>query len=65
MRKKAASSVAAEQPRKKPGPVENPNLVSATVKLEADLVEWGKNQPGGLSALLRQMLREAKEKAEQ
>jgi hypothetical protein len=65
MRKKATPSTAAEKTRKKPGPVANPNLVSATVKLEDDLVEWGKNQPGGLSALLRRLLREEKEKLEQ
>jgi len=64
MKKKAA--LKQEEPqRKKPGPVANPNLVITSVSLDADLLEWGKNQPGGLSALLRRLLREEKERAEQ
>jgi len=54
-----------EPPRKKRGPVANPNLVITSVSLDADLLEWGKNQPGGLAALVRRLLREEKEKAEQ
>jgi hypothetical protein len=52
-----------ERERKKPGPVANPNLVVTSVSLEADLLEWGKLQPGGLSALLRRLLKEAREEA--
>lgn len=62
---KKATPVTEEKSRKKPGPVANPDLVTTSIKLESDLLEWGKNQPGGLSALVRQMLREAKDKAEQ
>lgn len=62
--KKKADPKPEEPQRKKRGPVANPNLVITSVSLDADLLEWGKNQPGGLSALLRQMLRQAKEQAE-
>jgi hypothetical protein len=51
------------QRRKRPGPVANPNLTVTSVSLDADLIEWGKSQPGGLSALLRRLLSEAREKA--
>jgi len=43
--------------------VANPNLTVTSVSLDADLIEWGKSQPGGLSALLRRLLSEAREKA--
>jgi hypothetical protein len=45
--------------RRKPGPVADLNAVRTTVVLDKDLVEWGKNQPGGLSRLLRELLQEA------
>jgi len=32
------------------------------MEIDVDLIEWGKNQPGGLSGLVRRLLREAKEK---
>jgi hypothetical protein len=51
-------------PRRKPGPT--PQLQKAravTILLEEDLIEWGKSQPGGLSQLVRQMLRAAKTEA--
>lgn len=51
------------QGRKRPGPVANPNLKVTSVSLDADLIEWGKSQPGGLSDLLRRLLAEAREKA--
>jgi hypothetical protein len=66
-RKMAGKTVAREagpaQGRKRPGPVANPNLAVTSVSLDADLIEWGKSQPGGLSALLRRLLAEAREKA--
>ena len=37
----------------------NSNAVRTTVVLDRDLLEWGKNQPGGLSRLLRELLQEA------
>lgn len=62
---KKADSKSESPPRKKRGPIANPNLVITSVSLDADLLEWGKNQPGGLSALLRRLLKEEKEKADQ
>ena len=56
---KKAKPAAEELTRKKPGPVANPNLVATSVTLETQQLEWGKNQPGGLSALLRRLLQEA------
>jgi hypothetical protein len=49
--------------RKKPGPVPGPATEKYTVLLPTDLGEWGKRQPGGLSALLRRLLQGARAKA--
>jgi hypothetical protein len=46
--------------KKRPGPIPGPQTVKATVLLEPDLLEWGKRQPGGLSELMRRLLREAR-----
>ncbi len=46
------------QPRR-PGPVPRLNTVSTTIQLEPDLLAWGKQQPGGLSATIRDLLRHA------
>lgn len=46
--------------RKKPGPVPGPATRKYNILLEEDLGEWGKAQPGGLSDLVRRLLREAK-----
>jgi hypothetical protein len=35
--------------------------VKTTLLLDLDTVEWGKHQPGGLSELIRQLLRQAYE----
>jgi hypothetical protein len=51
--------------RKKPGPIPGPATVRTNVLLEADLIEWGKQQPGGLSELVRRLLREAYEREKQ
>ena len=32
--------------------------IKTTLLLDLDTVEWGKRQPGGLSAIIRQLLRE-------
>ena len=45
--------------RKKPGPVPGPATKKYTVLLDAELGEWGKRQPGGLSAVLRGLLQSA------
>jgi hypothetical protein len=49
---------------KKRGRVPGTPTVRTTLLLEEDLVEWGKIQPGGLSELVRDLLREAKERQE-
>jgi hypothetical protein len=46
--------------KKRPGPIPGSQTVKATVLLEPDLLEWGKRQPGGLSELMRRLLREAR-----
>ena len=35
--------------------------VKTTLLLDLDTVEWGKREPGGLSELIRQLLRQAME----
>jgi hypothetical protein len=47
---------------KKRGPVPGPPRERTTVYLEADLVEWAKSQPGGLSELVRDLLKQEKER---
>ena len=49
---------------KKPGRVPGPNHIKTTVLLPPELVEWGKQQNGGLSALMRHLLEDARTKAE-
>jgi hypothetical protein len=49
--------------RKRPGPVPGPPTAKYTVLLEPELAEWAKTQPGGLSELVRRLLREARETA--
>ena len=49
--------------RKKPGPRPDPALAvmeKYTMKLDPEDAEWGKAQPGGLSDLVRRLLREAR-----
>ena len=43
--------------RKKPGPVPGIPTRKYNILLEEDLAEWGKHQPGGLSELIRRLLR--------
>lgn len=47
--------------KRKPGPVPGPKTERYQVLLEPELAEWGKQQPGGLSELIRRLLREARE----
>ena len=49
-------------PRKKPGPVAGPPTTRYSVLLEEDLGEWGKQQPGGLSELIRRLLKAERER---
>lgn len=56
-----------EQSRKRPGPRPNPALAELekyTMKLDPEDAEWGKAQPGGLSDLVRNLLRTARIKVE-
>lgn len=46
----------------KPGPVPGPEKRQFTILIEPDLGEWGKHQPGGLSELVRRLLREERAK---
>ena len=39
--------------------------VKTTLLLDLDTVEWGKHQPGGLSELIRQLLRQAMEEQQE
>ena len=47
--------------RKRSGPIPGPLTAKITVLIEPDMIEWGKRQPGGLSATLRMLLRKSKE----
>lgn len=46
--------------RKKPGPMPGPTTGKYTVLLEPDLADWAKAKPGGLSELIRGLLKEAR-----
>jgi len=48
--------------RKRGRPAE-PGLERYSLTLDRELAEWGKGQPGGLSRLLRELLRKAKAEA--
>ena len=49
--------------RRKPGPAPGPATRKYTILLAPDLGEWGKRRPGGLSALVRRLLQEARARA--
>jgi hypothetical protein len=51
--------------RRRPGRVKGTPTQKYTLLLEEDIAEWGKQQPGGLSELLRRLLRKAREESEQ
>jgi hypothetical protein len=53
----------AKQQRRKPGPVPGPEKRQFTILIEPDLGEWAKQQPGGLSEMVRRLLREARNAA--
>jgi hypothetical protein len=44
--------------QRKRGPVPGNNTAQYTLMLEPEPAEWGKTQPGGLSELVRRLLRE-------
>jgi len=45
--------------KKKPGPLPGPETTKITVLIEPHLIDWGKQKPGGLSRLIRQLLQDA------
>lgn len=47
-----------ETTRRKPGPVPGPPTRKYNVLIDEELAEWGKQQPGGLSELVRRLLKE-------
>lgn len=53
-----------EPARRKPGPVPGPPTRKYNVLLDEDLADWGKQQPGGLSELVRRLLRAERQKQE-
>lgn len=48
-------------PRKRPGPTPGPPTRKYNVLLEEELGEWAKAQPGGLSELVRRLLKDLRE----
>ena len=46
--------------RRKPGPAPGPPTRKYNLLLGEELGEWGKQQPGGLSELVRRLLKEEK-----
>ncbi len=48
--------------RRKPGPVPGPPTRKYNLLLDEELGEWGKQQPGGLSELVRHLLNEEKKR---
>ena len=53
--------MANEQKRTRGRVPANAERVKTTLLLDLDTVEWGKREPGGLSELIRQLLRQAME----
>jgi hypothetical protein len=50
--------------RRKTGPVPGPETRKYTILVEAELGDWGKHVPGGLSKLVRRLLSEEKQRQE-
>jgi len=50
------------RPGPKPGPYLGVETIKTAMMLEPYMIEWGKQQPGGLSALVRRLLREEMER---
>jgi len=49
---------------KRPGPVKKKGRTQYSVILDADLAEWAKDQPNGLSGMIRQLLEAERKKVE-
>jgi len=54
-----ADPIDTKRSRKKPGPVPGAPTRKYNILLEEEVAEWGKMQPGGLSELVRRLLKEA------
>lgn len=50
--------------RRKPGPLPGPKMQQASVLLPPELLQWGKEQPGGLSETIRRLMADAQKKQE-
>lgn len=48
--------------RRRPGPVPGPPTRKYNILLEEDVAEWGKQQRGGLSELVRRLLKEERDR---
>ncbi|RYZ83032.1 MAG: hypothetical protein EOP06_20670 [Proteobacteria bacterium] len=53
-----------QEKKRKPGPVPGPERRQYTILIEEELGDWGKKQDGGLSDMIRRLLKEAKEKSD-
>lgn len=51
-----------ESTKRRPGPVAGVTTTRTSVLLEPDLLEWGKNQTGGLSETVRRLMHEARDR---
>ena len=49
---------------KKPGRVAGPTTQKFNVLIEPELAEWAKHQPGGLSEMVRRLLKQEREARE-
>ena len=48
--------------KRKRGPAKGPETVAYTLMLEEETAEWAKQQPGGLSEMVRRFLRQEMER---
>jgi hypothetical protein len=60
-----AMEASEKKDNRKPGPVPGPPTRKCNVLIEEELADWGKQQPGGLSELIRRLLKAERHKQEQ
>ena len=48
--------------KRKPGPLPGPPTRKYNLLLDEELGEWGKQQPGGLSELVRRLIKEERDR---
>ena len=51
-----------DRTKRRPGPVPGPATKKYNVLVEEDIGEWAKQQPGGLSELVRRLLKEERKR---